>query len=70
MGSSLPSSTNGGNDFWKTGIENPFSDTNPDKNVDIVNVLVLTPSDANYNEVNSEGTDPWGGTEYQNTRTT
>ncbi len=69
MGSSLPSSTNGGNDFWKTGIENPFSDTNPDKNVDIVNVLVLTPSDANYNEVNSEGTDPWGGTEYQNTRT-
>ena len=69
MGSVLPSSSNGGNNFWKTGIENPYSDTNPDKNVDILNVLVKTSTDADYNEVNTEGTDPWGGSEYQNART-
>ena len=39
------------------------------KNVDILNVLVKGQTDADYNEVNTEGTDPWGGTEYQNART-
>ncbi|CAR63411.1 putative short tail fibre [Synechococcus phage S-RSM4] len=35
------------------------------QNVDLINVFALPESDPNYNRLDTAGSDPWGGTEYQ-----
>ncbi len=63
MGTALPALK------WENGLTSPYTETNPNKNVDILNVIVKLSTEQGYNQVDAWGDANWGHSYFQNAQT-